>query len=58
MSKQYEVIVIEKLRCGYIVDADSETEARQMIEHPERSYLQSFEEYYDLHSIESVEVSE
>lgn len=55
MSKQYEVIVVEKLRVGYLVDADSELDARRKIEHPEEDYPKSFEEYYDLDSIESVE---
>lgn len=55
MSKQYEVIVIESMRTGYLVNAESEEDACQKIEHPEHSYPESFSEYYDLERIESVE---
>lgn len=56
--KQYEVIAIESIRTGYLVTAESEEQARDLIEHPERSYQKTFEEYHDLESIESVELQE
>lgn len=55
MKKQYEVIVKEIIRTGYLVMAESEQEAKQLIEHPERSYPETFSEYWDLQEIESVE---
>lgn len=55
MSKQYQVVVIEKMRVGYLVDAESEGEARGKIRHPEQTYPKTFEEYYDLCDVESVE---
>lgn len=54
MSRQYEVVVIESFRTGYLVTADSEEEAREKIEQPEQSYKQTFSEYYDLDRIESI----
>lgn len=55
MSKQFEIIVIESFRTGYLVNAESEEQARGLIEHPEQSYPQTFSEYNDLENIESVE---
>ena len=61
MSRQsYLVTVIEKVRTTYSVVADDEDEAERMIRNrePNDSVEMVYEEYYDLDTVEEVELNE
>ena len=57
MSKEYIVVVMERIRTTYIVPAKNEEEARAKIEErePNDGIEMIQEEYYDQDYVESVE---
>lgn len=57
MSKEYLVVVMERIRTTYVVPAKNEEEARAKIEErePNDGIVMIQEEYYDQDYVESVE---
>ena len=57
MSKEYLVVVMERIRTTYVVPAKNEEEARAKIENrePNDGIEMIQEEYYDQDYVESVE---
>lgn len=57
MSKEYLVVVMERIRTTYVVPARNEEEARAKIEErePNDGIVMIQEEYYDQDYVESVE---